>query len=310
MRLRLGGVLVLVALAAFMLAGCGKNPAAPSNSQSAEQMLVTSSLDSVATYTDDGVYNNSGVVTLARAHGVAGTASVMAAISPIHFWRTFTSVASAYNFTFADLDSTGRPLLAVVGIGRAIRGDFHIVPGVPGDTTQPDTTHLIDKPITEGWTRKLLFHRVKADTLGLTWRLVATSGVRVARPGITVHIVSVELHGLNSGKDTTYTDPSLLMPLREIPRFTPSDSVVVTVTSMRNDDVAVLYCVDRRIIMHNNGDNTYTAGFGVGSFPAWRHVGINVMTHGTLYDDTLPYDSETWIFPYMVTSTPVVDYLP
>jgi hypothetical protein len=62
--------------------------------------------------------------------------------------------------------------------------------------------------------------------------------------------------------------------------------------------------------MHNNGDNTYTLGFNTGSFTAWRYLGVNVFTHGTLFDDALPYDSETWILPYTITSEPVVDYLP
>jgi hypothetical protein len=310
MRLRLGAQPLLAVLAASLLAGCGKNPAAPSNVQGpSEQMYIVTSLDSVPAFTAEPVYNDPNPVLAARVRPGAAPASVQAAISPIHFWRTFWSQASAFQFTYFDPDTAGRPLLAEVTIDRALRGDFHILPGMPGDPTTPDTTHMVDKPIAEGWHRRLLFHRVHPDTLGLAWRLVAASPIRVARPGNTVQIVSLHLQAM-SGLDTVITDPNALMTLHGIPRFAPDDSVTVTVTSLRNDDVAVMYTMGRREMMHNNGDNTYTLGFNTGSFTEWRYLGVNVFTHGTLFDDTLPYDSETWILPYTITSEPVVDYLP
>lgn len=310
MRLRLGGLLLAGPLVAGLLAGCSKNPAAPSNVQGpSEQGFIITSMDSVPSFMTEPVYNDPNPVLAARVRPGAGPASVQAAISPIHFWRTFWSQASAFAFTYSDLDTTGRPLLTEVTIDRALRGDFHILPGMPGNPTVPDTAHMVDKPIDEIWHRRLLFHRVHPDTAGLEWRLVAASGVRVSRPGNTVQIVSLHIHAL-SGLDTVITDPNAFMTLHSIPRFTPGDSVTVTVRSMRNDDVAVMYTMDRRQIMTNNGDNTYTLGFNTGTFTEWRYLGINVFTHGTLFDDMLPYDSETWILPYAITSDPVVDYLP
>ena len=310
-RQNMGGVLLAIALLAGALAGCGKNPAAPSNMQQqpSEQMGVITALDSVPSFTSDGVYGASDPVPLTRVRPVSNPFGVQTAISPIHFWRTFWSSASAFDFAYSDLDTTGRPLLTEVTIARALRGDFHIVPGMVADTTQPDTTNLIDKPIVEGWTRHLMFHRVQSDTLGMEWRLIAASGAKVSRPGVSVQILSLHIQAL-SGMDTVITDPGVLVPLAEIPRFTPGDSVTVTVRSNRNDDVAVLYLFDRRALMSNNGDNTYTLGFNTGTFTEWRHFAVNVFTHDTLYDDMLPYDSETWVLPYTLTSEPVVHYLP
>ncbi|MGH3054697.1 MAG: hypothetical protein ACRDL7_06935, partial [Gaiellaceae bacterium] len=71
-----------------------------------------------------------------------------------------------------------------------------------------------------------------------------------------------------------------------------------------------LYTIDGRMLMHNNGDNTYSYRFGVGDFTDWRHLAVNVVTHLTLYDDLVPYDSETWILPYTITTDPMVSYLP
>ena len=53
-----------------------------------------------------------------------------------------------------------------------------------------------------------------------------------------------------------------------------------------------------------------SSGFNAGSFTEWHDLGINVFTHGTLFDDMMPYDSETWILPFTTNTNPVADYLP
>jgi hypothetical protein len=30
------------------------------------------------------------------------------------------------------------------------------------------------------------------------------------------------------------------------------------------------------------------------------HFGVDAISHATLYDDTAPYDSQRWVFPYVV----------
>jgi hypothetical protein len=37
---------------------------------------------------------------------------------------------------------------------------------------------------------------------------------------------------------------------------------------------------------------------------------VDVLSHGTLFDDQTPYDSKAWILPYVTTTMPPVDYVP
>ena len=88
--------------------------------------------------------------------------------------------------------------------------------------------------------------------------------------------------------------------LRAVLRFAPDDTVRLTATTLRNDDVVVLQQSDRRFRLHNNGDDTYTGVFRTGLLDGMRHVGVNALSHGTLFDDAAPYDSQAWIVPYVV----------
>jgi hypothetical protein len=83
------------------------------------------------------------------------------------------------------------------------------------------------------------------------------------------------------------------------------------VTTLRNDDVVVLHRLDHRFRMHNTGDNTYTAvlrprarGFGM------LHFGVDAMSNGTLFDDTLPYDAQRWVLPFAMARGELDDPMP
>ena len=91
----------------------------------------------------------------------------------------------------------------------------------------------------------------------------------------------------------------------------PADAPVrLTVTTERNNDVVVLYRGAGRLRFHNNGDNTYSGGFQAGWVRGTHHFGVNALSHGTLFDDALPYDSEAWALPYVVAPTILAEYLP
>jgi hypothetical protein len=36
-----------------------------------------------------------------------------------------------------------------------------------------------------------------------------------------------------------------------------------------------------------------------------RHLAVNALSHGTLFDDALPYDSKAWALPFRVISADV-----
>jgi hypothetical protein len=140
------------------------------------------------------------------------------------------------------------------------------------------------------------------------WRIAAVSGVKVTSNPNTTHIVSVRIQ--TSVKDTTITDPMGLVRLRRFCHFTSGDSVRVTVTTTRNDDVVVLNYFGAHRRFTNHGDNTYSATFRSFWLAGVNHLGVNALSHGTLFDNAAPYDSDAWILPYVVAPTMLADYRP
>ena len=61
-----------------------------------------------------------------------------------------------------------------------------------------------------------------------------------------------------------------------------------------------LYLRDMRFRLKNNGDDTYSGTFRTGWLTGVRHFGVNALSHGTLFDDTAPYDSQRWVLPYVL----------
>jgi hypothetical protein len=133
------------------------------------------------------------------------------------------------------------------------------------------------------------------------WRLVGTSSVEVTSKDAQTRIMSLRVQA--TGLDTTLIDPLGLFHLRGVLSFDPGTEVTLTVTTLRSDDVVVLLLRGHRVSFTNNGDGTYTRVLQLPSEEGehnLRHVGVNAFSHGTLYDDQLPYDSQAWILPFMV----------
>jgi len=78
------------------------------------------------------------------------------------------------------------------------------------------------------------------------------------------HTEIVSLRIQSGPLDTTVTDPLALFRLRRVLRFGSGDEVKVTMTTGRNDDVALLYLRGMRFRLRNNGDNTYSGVFRAG----------------------------------------------
>jgi hypothetical protein len=167
----------------------------------------------------------------------------------------------------------------------------------------------VRKPLDDLWLRRFLMKRVAVGQGGeARWKLAAATPVEVTSKDATTQITSVRLQ--TGSRDTTLSDPTAFIYLRRVLRFSSEDTVTVTVTTPRTDDVVLLYRWDRRERLTGNGDGTYTGKFRVGLFDGWRHFGVNALSHGTLFDDAAPYDSKAWIFPYVIVGGPEVDYLP
>ncbi len=289
-------------LTSLSLVGCSKkNPTSPLTGATGDvSTQVLNTLAAAPSAVEDG---------LADAPTVAsfdGTTGMLAAIQPLRFWRHITNVERSFDVVMND------SVTATVTIHKTLTGTFNILtsPTALGNMVPADSAlTVVQKPLEDHWTRRVLLKRVAPDgddddeRDGVThegegeWRVAATSGVDVKSAGVTTQIMSVHIQ---SGPiDTTITDPLAFQRLRKVLHFSPDTTVTVTVTTSRNNDIVVFQHADRRIRLHNNGDNTYSGTWRTGFF-FWglRHFGVNALSNGTLFDDQAPYDSEMWLFPY------------
>ena len=311
-RLALTLPLLLALLAGCSGQGTVNAPGDPAAGTSQDQAEVASTVASNPSYVDDEVSESPDQTSLGAADasgGAAGTLSAEAAIRPLAFWRQIRDIERRFEFAFADTDSTGRPTTAVVTIHKLFRGSFNILVGDEVPEGSPPEAHVIHKPLADHWVRRLLLKRVPLENSDRrVWRIVATSGVKITSRDGETRIQSLRIQ---SGTfDATIDDPLAFFRLRAMLKLDPTAEVTLTTTTLRNDDVVLLYLRDHRLRFHNNGDNTYTATFGVPDRTGLHHVGVDALSHGTLFDDQAPYDSQAWITPYLVHPLELADGTP
>jgi hypothetical protein len=292
-----------------LLTGCSKQGTLSSPSTdsaagaSAEQAQVASTLASDPSYVDDEVSESPAQTSMesSASPARARSASPAAAVRPLTFWRQIRSVDRRFEFAFADTDSTGRPTTCVVTVHKHILGTFNLLVGDEVPEGSPPQAHVIKKPLVDNAVRRVLLRRVRVDGPDFersAWRVVATSGVRITSRDAQTHIESLRVQ--SGALDTTITEPLAFFRLRRMIQLDPQADVTLTATTLRNDDVTLLYLADRRVPFHNNGDNTYSITFHVPDLDGLHHVGVNALSNGTLFDDVAPYDSQSWIEPFIV----------
>jgi hypothetical protein len=257
-----------------------------------------------------------------------GALSTEAAITPITFSRNVRVTNQQFEFAFADTDTTGRPTTATLTVHKELTGTLTIV---AADTTGGFNAPVrITKPITENWTRRLAFVRVsnggsggddgedddsrapgknaiteskknkKGKGTSGRWKLVGVSAVEVDSPNGAVDLVSLRFEA--DGVDTTITDPLGFFDVASLPLLAPGTQVRVTATTSASDDIVLLLTRDRRIRLQPNGGNSYTGTFTVPGPNGSDHFGVTALSHDTLFDDTAPYDSQSWVLPFRAGS--------
>jgi hypothetical protein len=286
---------VFLALAGLALAGCGRSTGSTQASTAPptgdDQAQVAGVLAENPDYVNEDLYQSPQAEAYDESMGLA-------AIQPLRFWREITGVETSFDTQFGPPDSTGQPTSALVTIHRHLTGTFNIVAGVvtPTDTSRS----LVQKPLNDAWTRRIALVRLpdRIDPAISRWRLAGTSGVDVrTRDGVT-RVQSLRIQ--TADLDTTITDPLELHRLRRMLLLPLDGEVTLTATTGNATDVVLFYGHDSRRRFRNNGDGTFTFSFIAGRYIGLRNFGVDALSHGTLFDDTAPYDSNAWIFGYVV----------
>ena len=297
--------IALIALTA--LTGCSKSPSSPTSTASTDQTLATAAMTVNPNLVADDVFSAS-ASTAAFGAKANGRNDPAAAIDPRYFWRHITSSTRSITFAFSDSDSTGRPRQADAVVTRHLMGTFNILKAMPTDSTHFDSANVVHKNLDDTWVRHLHLQRVASGDSGHTeWHVVKVSGAMVTSAGATTQIQSLRLQG--GGVDTTITDPLQYWTLAHTFAFAAGDSITLTVTTNHTDDIVLGYWHDSRERFRNNGDGTYTRVLHIQSGDSgYRWCGVNALSHGTLFDDALPYDSRAWIMHCFIGPRPSGDH--
>lgn len=294
-------ILRVLPLSLLLLAGCGKSGGmmAPQTGASSDAATATQEVARHPELVEDGMYASA----IQAPAGSTSPSGSLAAIQPLFFWRHIDRVERTFQFAFSDTDSLGRPATAVVTVMKRLSGTFNVV----AEGASPDEGRVVQKPLVDHWVRRLLLKRV-ADDDSRPWRIAATSGVKVTSQNAVTRLQSLRVQ--SGTLDTTITDPLAFFRLRRILRLDAGTEITLTATTLANDDVVVLYAGDRRVRFLGHGDGTYTLTWKSDATDGVRHFGVDALSHGSLYDDQAPYDSQAWILPYMAGAMPMADLAP
>jgi len=306
-------LVTMLALLTGLASSCStqNNVSGPGGASTAsqDQAEVSSAMADNPSYVNDDVSESPDQAQVG-ASAVAGDATLSAqlAIRPLFFWRDIRRVERTFDFDFRDPDSTGRPTAAVVTAHRFMQGSFNLVVADNVPEGSPPSSHVISKPLADNAVRRILLRRVLLPDSSRRWRVVAISGVKITSRAATSRLDSLRVQ--SGATDTTLVNALAFFRLRGLLKLDAGAQVTLTAYTPRLDDVVLLYLRDHRVAFHNNGDGTYTVTFAAPDLPDLHHLGVNVLAHGTLFDDTAAYDSQAWIEPYLVHPILIADGTP
>ena len=124
------------------------------------------------------------------------------------------------------------------------------------------------------------------------------SGAEITSDEGTRQILSVRLQA--GDVDVTVTICWSCRIARELLRLPPAVPVHITATTADPTDKVVLYSRQGRRPLRRMADGTCQGRFLTPLMGGMKHLAVNALSHGTLFDDAAPYDQKAWGLPYMV----------
>jgi hypothetical protein len=291
------GLLSLVIL--FILGGCGQNqsPVGPNVSLDDETYVRAFVEDNSDLFTYD-YQDGSGEIDdggddLAMFKELEG-------IDPVAFWREITHRQKDIDIHIYK-DSLGAH--AEVTITTTLQGWFHTV-SMDSDYTK----EIDDTAVRYAYLERPAGERGGARHGG--WELKAISGWEIVSDPCTKTIISVQVTSSSGAVDTTITDVSSLWDVEDLFLLQPGEEVTLTVDTGDEEDLVFLHAPHffRRPFQHIGGGVFQGSWVTIENPPhpaRPRHATIDVIDHGTVFDDTMPYDSRAWGMVYFVEAGPV-----
>jgi len=307
-------------VATIVVAGCGQSsPTSNSTTDPAAQYAgeqgVENSTTSLPDEFESTTYEDGSAAKIdISAFGATVGGSIEAEIDPAAWFRLIRRHERRFVVEFEHPDTN--TIEAHVRVVDHLVGTFNVI--TQRDTIEGGNTdrRWIQKPLDDKGVRKAVFvrHRVQTDDSEdredgfrdgwSPWRLVALSGEEITSDGGTRAIQSVRVE--SGDVDVTVTDPLALVRRNQLPRITPGAAVHVTATTGDATDVLVLYARWGRMRMRPTGTpGQWEARFLAPAQGGLRHLAVNALSHGTLFDDALPYDSKAWALPFVVAAPEV-----
>jgi hypothetical protein len=294
-----GGLLAFAIL--FILGGCGQNesPVGPTGSLNDEASIRALVEDNFELFSYD--YQD-GSEEVAMSGEDAALSKELEGIEPVAFWREITDRVKEIDIHIYK-DSLGAH--AEVTITTELHGWFHTVSMDSHYTKEIDDTAVryayLERPADE---------RGEARHGG--WELRAVSGWEVVSDPCTRTIYSVQVTSSSGAVDTTITEVSSLWDLEDLFVLEPGDSVTLTVDTGDPEDLVFLHAPHffRRPFQHIGGgifQGTWVTADGPDVPARPRHATIDVIDHGAVFDDALPYDSRAWGMVYFVGEGPATN---
>ncbi len=331
-RFLIGFTVTIVTL--FLIIGCEKNT---SSALSDEQLEISGIEDMVLDENneylidwgiDDGDENNmfDGFSTFASAFSLP---KVMTPLNNVvRFGRKIDK-----RFPRTIVVRRISPDSILVAVERVLSGKFVIFDKITNSSTNTDTIGITRKPLRHIVKRKTIF--VKRNVTDAEFRF-PRKRFRLAQVSLTlgkskpVNTIRLEKISIKSasGYDTTFTDPlnTMLNIPEDLPTFIKGEKVTITVlvsnssTNLLPDSTGAT----ETLLLHfginrqhharkrfefkgvdpETGFNIYEGTWTVHE-PAYHlfHAVVDAIDNGTIYDtdnETYPYNSTTWGYPYRV----------
>jgi hypothetical protein len=302
--------------ATLVVSGCGQSSPTANNTtdpaaQYASESGVENSTASLPDEFESTTYED-GIAAKTDITNFSAGASVEAEIDPAAWFRLIRRHDRKFVIEFEHPDTN--TVEAHVRVVDHLVGTFNVI--TRRDTLDGGNTdrRWIQKPLDDKGVRKAVFvrHRTAGDDDAedledgfhdgwSPWRLVALSGEEITSDGGTRAIQSVEVQ--SGTVDVTVTDPLALVRRNELPVIAPGAAVHVIATTGDATDVLVLYARWGRMRMRPTAvPGQFEARFLAPAEGGLRHLAVNALSHGTLFDDALPYDSKAWALPFRVAT--------